>query len=70
MSFREKSAWISVISMAGIYGLYFWSLIRSGHTGLGHTSGLLGTVIALVSRADGADHSGRDIRPEERASAA
>jgi hypothetical protein len=48
MSFREKSAWISVISMAGIYGLYFWSLIRSGHTGLGHTSGMLGTVIALV----------------------
>lgn len=48
MPFREKTAWISLLSMAGIYGLYFWSLIRSGHTGLGHTSGLLGTVIALV----------------------
>ncbi len=48
MCFREKTAWISLISMAGIYGLYFWSLIRSGRTGRGHTSGLLGTIIALV----------------------
>ena len=46
MSFREKTAWISLISMAGIYGLYFWSLIRSG--GGSRTGGLLGTVIALV----------------------
>lgn len=49
MSFREKSAWISALSMAGIYGLYFWSLSRSG-AGLTafHFGGLLGTVIALV----------------------
>jgi len=47
MSFREKSAWISTLSMAGIYGFYFWSVIR--HTT--HSSGfggLLGTIIALV----------------------
>ena len=49
MSFREKSAWISLLSMAGIYALYFWSLgpweaRRSGAA----FGGLLGTVIALV----------------------
>lgn len=49
MSFREKSAWISLLSMAGIYSLYFWSLrpwgARPSGTAFG---GLLGTVIALV----------------------
>ena len=47
MSFREKSAWISLVSMAGIYGLYFWPMFRSGQ-GRSYTGGLLGTVIALV----------------------
>jgi hypothetical protein len=49
MSFREKSAWISVISMSGIYGLYFWSVIRHGSRAGGFRfGGLLGTIIALV----------------------
>jgi hypothetical protein len=50
MSFREKSAWISLVSMSGIYGLYFWSVIRAGHAGAqaGGFGGLLGTIIALV----------------------
>ena len=48
MPFREKTAWISLISMAGIYGLYFWSLIRSGRHNDAHVSGLLGTIIALA----------------------
>ncbi len=48
MSFREKSAWISLVSMAGIYGAYFWSLIRSGPGDRQRTTGLLGTIIALV----------------------
>ena len=47
MSFREKTAWISVLSMAGIYGFYFWSVVHSGHTA-GGFGGLLGTIIALV----------------------
>ena len=47
MAFREKTAWISLISMAGIYGLYFWSVMRSPSGG-SRTGGLLGTVIALV----------------------
>ena len=49
MSFREKSAWISLLSMAGIYGFYFWSVLAPGAKGAGsRVSGLLGTVIALV----------------------
>ena len=49
MSFREKSAWISVLSMSGIYGIYFWSVIHSGPPGGGFRfGGLLGTIIALV----------------------
>ena len=49
MSFREKSAWISVLSMSGIYGFYFWSVIHSRSKGGGfHFGGLLGTIIALV----------------------
>jgi hypothetical protein len=49
MSFREKSAWISVISMTGIYGFYFWSVVSTGpHTGSFHFAGLLETVIALI----------------------
>jgi hypothetical protein len=47
MSFREKSAWISALSMAGIYGLYFYSVVRAGRQP-GSLSGLLGTIIALV----------------------
>ena len=50
MSFREKSAWISVVSMVGIYGIYFWSVIQAGpHAGGFHFGGLLETVVALVA---------------------
>jgi hypothetical protein len=49
MSFREKTAWISMLSMAGIYGFYFWSLISAGpQTGGSHFGALLGTIICLV----------------------
>ena len=49
MSFREKSAWISLLSMAGIYGFYFWSVIQAGPQASGfHFGRLLGTIIALV----------------------
>jgi hypothetical protein len=51
MSFREKSAWISVLSMSGIYGFYFWSVIHAGpgsKSGGFRFGGLLGTIIALV----------------------
>ncbi len=48
MSFREKSAWISLLSISAIYGYYFVSLARSGsHAGSGF-GGLLGTIVALV----------------------
>jgi hypothetical protein len=35
VSFREKSAWISVLTYLGVYGYYFWvaaGAIRTGHT--------------------------------------
>jgi hypothetical protein len=49
MSFREKTAWISLVSMSGIYCFYFWSVIRHHPQNGGvRFSGLLGTVIALV----------------------
>jgi hypothetical protein len=49
MSFREKSAWISMLSMSGIYGFYFWSVIHAApQAGSLHFGGLLATVIALV----------------------
>jgi hypothetical protein len=48
MSFREKSAWISALSMLGIYALYFWSVFTSRHRPGGYHFGLLGTIITLV----------------------
>ncbi len=49
MSFREKSAWISMLSMLAIYGFYFWSVIHAGpQPGGFHFGGLLETIIALV----------------------
>lgn len=49
MSFREKTAWISVISMAGIYGYYFWTVFQHGqHHGRFLMGSLLWTVIAVV----------------------
>ena len=48
MSFREKTAWVSILSMSGIYGLYFWSVIRSGEQGRAQFGNLLSTVIALA----------------------
>ena len=49
MSFREKSAWISMLSMLAIYGFYFWSVINAGsQAGGARSGGLLGTIVALV----------------------
>lgn len=49
MPFREKTAWISLLSMSGIYSLYFWSVIKAGRqSGHPHYGALLTTVIALV----------------------
>ena len=49
MSFREKSAWISMLSMLAIYGFYFWSVIHAGpQAGSARSGGLLGTIVALV----------------------
>jgi hypothetical protein len=48
MSFREKSAWISLLSISLIYGVYFGSVIHAGpHAGF-HFGSLSATVIALI----------------------
>ncbi len=49
MSFREKSAWISLLSTSVIYAVYFRSVFRSGRGAAGFQfGGLLETIIALV----------------------
>ena len=49
MSFREKTAWISFISMSVIYAFYFWSAFHQRSQGPGpQVAGLVGTIIALV----------------------
>jgi hypothetical protein len=47
MPFREKSAWISVLSMSGIYELYFWSAVHNWPYNF-HFGRFLETVVALV----------------------
>jgi hypothetical protein len=49
MTFREKTAWISFLSMAAIYSVYFWPILLSGrHGGAFHEGRLLVTVVALA----------------------
>lgn len=48
MSFQEKRAWISMLSMSGIYGFYFWAVVHAGPQAGGFHFGLLETIIALV----------------------
>ena len=53
MSFREKSAWISMLSMIAIYGWYFFALLRSpgAHGADDFHSGslLVWTIVVLVA---------------------
>jgi hypothetical protein len=48
MSFREKSSWISLVSILAIYGAYFWSLVRSGSPAGTSFGGLLMTIVAIA----------------------
>jgi hypothetical protein len=52
MSFREKSAWISLVSYLGVYGYYFWRLYAAATAGqtdsFHYGSLLLGLIILLV----------------------
>jgi hypothetical protein len=49
MPFREKMAWVSAVSVLGVYGVYFagvfWARAQGREAGVG---GLLLTVVALV----------------------
>jgi hypothetical protein len=49
MSFREKNAWIMLLSMLGISAFYFWSVRHHGpQNGPFPLGGLLVTLVALV----------------------
>ena len=48
MPFREKTAWIAVISMTAIYAFYFWSVWQHRPETRFPYVGLLATVVALV----------------------
>jgi hypothetical protein len=66
MPFREKSAWISLLSMSGIYGVYFCSVIHSGSQVGGVRFGsLLETIIALVVVQVGLTIAAAIVTPKE-----
>jgi hypothetical protein len=66
MPFREKSAWISLLSMSGIYGVYFWSVIHSGpQPGRLRFGALLETIIALVIVQIGLTIAAAIVTPKE-----
>jgi hypothetical protein len=46
MSFREKSAWITLVSVLICFGVYFWELVAS-HAG-GHRLGALASLHLLL----------------------
>jgi hypothetical protein len=48
MPFREKTAWIAVVSMTVIYAYYFWSVIQHRPETRFPYVGLLATVVALI----------------------
>ena len=48
MPFREKTAWIAVVSMTLIYAIYFWSVWQHRPETRFPYLGLLDTVISLV----------------------
>jgi hypothetical protein len=52
MSYREKTTWISLFAMTGVYGWYFWKVmpvLASGHGDALQSAHLLGSTIALVA---------------------
>lgn len=55
MSFREKHLWISIVATVGVWGFYYWRLIRQvmggalGQSGLAETMGSLFVGCLIVS---------------------
>jgi hypothetical protein len=48
MSFREKTAWIMLLSTLGVYGVYFFAFGRAWMSGQGAGFGLFAPMIATV----------------------
>jgi len=66
MPFREKTAWISLLSISGIYGVYFWSVTHAGPRTAGFRfGGLLETIIALVAVQAGLTVAAAIVTPKE-----
>jgi hypothetical protein len=53
MSFREKSAWISFVTILVVFGAYFWNIVRitahriDNHTGFVISIGLISAFVLL-----------------------
>ena len=48
MSFREKTAWIGMVSLLGIIVWYFWPFLHTGQHGTGLALGRLAIVAAII----------------------
>jgi hypothetical protein len=48
MSFRYKSAWVSLVSMVLVYGWYFGGVIAAGHNGFGTGGTMVGLIATIV----------------------
>ena len=48
MSFREKLAWISLVSITGFAGYYFWSIGHAGPTKGQTLATLFSAIVALI----------------------
>jgi len=49
MPFREKSAWISLVTTAGVYAYYFWNVLQTrGESGAGLLGLLIGCIVILI----------------------
>jgi hypothetical protein len=54
MSFREKSAWISLLSFLAVYGVYFWNVVRvlTGRPALASPISLFVSLLAILIGAE------------------
>ena len=51
MSFREKTAWIGIISLLGIIAWYFWPFLHHGQPASGLALGRLAIAAAVIMMA-------------------
>jgi hypothetical protein len=66
LTFREKSLWVQLVSIAGIYIYYFWKVIEIGDGNPGRVAGLFIGVVAVMVVSQIVVHAAMAIhrRPE------